>query len=193
MALPRELVVPFVLALTVGVSAPTALGAHLSHRSGGVPFDAALRGALSAVAGAYLVGVGVVWAVAGGPAWGVPAALLAAGALDLLVGAALPLVIGRQVVRFGTGADRTTALRFAAYGWPLAMAVAFGVFVAPGGTGGGDLLSLGGPTVCLVGFCGVPAALAAAVALELLVILVGPGLLGVALHATAREHGRRGG
>ncbi|MFB6303089.1 MAG: hypothetical protein ABEH78_09550 [Haloferacaceae archaeon] len=190
MALPTGLVAPFVFALTVGVAAPVTLGAHLFARSGG-PFALALRAAVAEACVAYLVGVGVVWAAAGGAAWGVPAALVAAGVVDLVVGVAIPLLVGRWLVRRASGAGPGTALRYATYGWPLAMAVAFGLFVAPGGVGGGDLLSLGGPRTCLVGFCGVPVALAGAVAVGLAVVTFGPGAVGMALCVATdrRRHG----
>lgn len=187
MALPTGLVAPLVLALTVGVSLPTACAAHLLHRSRGGPFAGALRTAVGGTCVAYLVGIGVVWAVAGGAAWGVPAALAAAGVLDLAFGVCLPLALGRRFVARVTGIGRDAALRRVTYGWPLASLVAFGAFVAPGGVGGGDLLALGGPSTCLAGFCGVPVPLALAAAAELAVIVLGPGAVGLALHASGRR------
>ena len=63
--------------------------------------------------------------------------------------------------------------------------VVFGVFAAPCGFAGGHLLDLGGERTCLVGFCGVAVPLVGAVLLELAVsvAVLGPGLVGSALHS----------
>ncbi|WP_152039400.1 hypothetical protein [Salinigranum salinum] len=76
-------------------------------------------------------------------------------------------------------------------GWPVAILVVFGVFVAPGGVGGGTVLDLGGTQVCLVDFCGIPAPLAGSVALAAVVAVFGPGVVGLALHAAASPRDRR--
>ena len=186
MALPTGLVPVLVCILTVGVAAPVTLGAHLFHRGGRRPFAAALRTALLAAGGAYLLGVAGVWAVAGGvPVWEVAAALLLAGVAASVVLTGLPLLVGRWIVLRWGALDPDAALRFTAYGWALTMLVVFGLFVAPGGVAGGDLLDLGGERVCLVGFCGVAVRLVAAALLELFVAVLGPGVTGLALHSLA--------
>ncbi|ESP87959.1 hypothetical protein [Candidatus Halobonum tyrrellensis] len=186
MSLPVGLLPVFAFVLTVGVSVPATLGAHLALRAGG-SFGSALRGALVEAGLLYLVGVGVIHFVAGGGSlWGGTTMLVVVGLAAAVVLVALPLAVGRWVVGRVRNLGPDEALRFAAYGWPVAAAAVFGVFVAPAGPGpaGGHLLSLGGPTTCLAGFCGVPVSLAAAAALELLVALVGPGVVGAAVHAS---------
>jgi hypothetical protein len=191
MALPTGLLPVLVFVLTVGVSTLVALGAHLGHRAGD-PFASALEDALRAVGALYLVGVAGVWAAAGGGSlWGVAAALLLAGVAALLAFVLLPLAVGQWLVRRARGVDSESALRLTTAGWPVAMLVTFGVFVAPGGLAGGHLLHLGGPRACLVGFCGVAVSLVAAVVLEAVVAVVGPGVVGLAIHAAAtRSRGR---
>lgn len=184
MALPTGLVPVFVFALTVGVAGTAAVVAHLFYQTGNGTFASALRDALLVTGGVYLVGVGVVWAIAGGPLWGVPAALVGAGLVALVVSVGLPLAVGQQVVQRTSDADPETALRCATYGWPVAMLVVFGVFVAPGGVVGGDLLDLDGARTCLLGFCGIAIPFAAAVVLELLLAVLGPGIVGVGLYVS---------
>lgn len=184
MALPTGLVPITVFATTVGIAVSVAVGAHLFSRSGTAPFGAALRAALVTVGGLYLAGVLVVWALAGGlPLWEVAATLLVAGLGNLVVLTALPLFVGRHVVRRVGGADSDAALRYATYGWPVAMLAVFAVFVASGGLRHGDLLVLGGGRTCLAGHCGVPLLLTAAVFLELAVAVLGPGVAGLALYS----------
>lgn len=62
--------------------------------------------------------------------------------------------------------------------------LALTVGVASGGLTHRHLFSLGGPQTCLVGFCGISRAVAVVVGLELVVALVGPGLVGAGLYAT---------
>jgi hypothetical protein len=184
MALPDGLVPVAVFVLTVGVAVPVTLGSHLFYRAGETGFTAALRAALAEAAGLYLVGVLVVWSIAGGVGlWEIPVTLLVAGALALVVLGVVPLAVGRRLVRRFGAVDGETALRFATYGWPVAMLAVFGVFVAPGGVVRGDLLSLGGERACLAGFCGVSVSLIGAVALEAFVAVFGPGAVGVVLSA----------
>lgn len=184
MALPTGLVPVLVFVVTVGLAGPVALAAHLLHRAGTRPFAAALRVAGIEAALLYLVGVAAVWVIAGGwPLWEVAAALVATGAAALLLLGALPLLVGRWLVRRSTGADPDLALRYATYGWPVAALLVFGGFVAPGGVAGGDLLDLGGPRGCVAGFCGIGVAFAAGVVLEALVATVGPGVVGSLLLA----------
>jgi hypothetical protein len=191
MALPTGLLPVFVFVLTVGVSALTMVGAHLRYASGD-SFDVALRRAGLVVAALYLLGVAVVWALAGGGSlWGVAAALLATGLVALVALVALPLSVGRRLILRVRDVDSETALRFTVDGWPVAMLVVFGIVVAPGGVGRGTVFDLGGDQVCLVGFCGIPAPLAGSVALAAVVAVFGPGVVGLALHAAASTRDRR--
>lgn len=186
MALPIGLVPALVFALTVGVSVSVTAGAYVIHRTGGGAFAQALRTAAVGAGGLYLVGTVAVWAIAGGIGlWEVPVALLAAGAFASIMSLTLPLTAGQRIVRRVRGVDGDTALRFSTYGWPVAMSVVFGVFVAPGGLVRGDALSLGGRQICLAGFCGISAPLAATAALEAAVAVLGPGVVGVVLHSSA--------
>lgn len=191
--LPTGLLPVLAFALTVGVATPVALGAHLFYRRGNGSFAAALRAALLEAGVLYLVGVVVIWAIAGGLAlWEVAAALLVAGVVAFVVLAALPLVVGRRLVRRARAVGSDTALRYATYGWPVAALVVFGIFVAPGGVAGGTLLALGGERTCLAGHCGIARSFVAAVLLELLAAVLGPGVVGLALYsARAKTRGRR--
>lgn len=195
MTLPTGLLPALAFVLTVGVATLATLGAELLRRRGARPFGAALRTALLAVGVMYLAGVGVVWWVAGGGAlWGLPGGLVAAGVGGFVGLGALPLAVGRELVRRARRVDPETALRFTTYGWPAAMLAVFAVFVAPGGLAGGHLLDLEGARTCLAGFCGVAVPLVAAVVLELVVAVFGPGLVGLALHASwGRTPGRGAG
>lgn len=185
MTLPTGLVPVTAFVLTVGVSVPVTLGTHLSYRNGGGSFGAALRAAFAEAGLLYLVGVGVVWAVAGGlPLWEVAATLCLAGVFAVTVLAALPLFVGRRLVERVAEVDSETALRYATDGWPVATLAAFTIFVAPGGLFEGTLLALGGERTCLAGFCGISRSLLAAVLLELLVAVLGPGVVGLALYAS---------
>lgn len=186
MVLPDGLVPVFVFVVTVGVSVSTVLIAVVRSRARPGPFDAALRAAVLATGGLYVAGTVVVWVVFGTP-WTVPAALVVAGVVTLVVSVALPLAAGRALIRRTRGVDAETALRFATYGWPIAMLVAFGVFVPPGGIGGGHLLGLEGARICLAGFCGIAVPLLAAVLVEIVVILVGPGAVGTVVHGIYRH------
>ena len=115
------------------------------------------------------------------------AALVLAGIGALAVLVVGPLLVGRRLVRRARGVDAETGLRFVTYGWLLAMLAVFGIFVAPGGFGGSPLLPLDGERVCLAGFCGVALSLLGATLLELAVAVLGPGLVGSALHAVAER------
>lgn len=171
MALPVGLVPVLLFVVTVGVSAPVATAAHLVYRSGG-PFRPALRAAVVEAGLCYLVGTGVVAVIAESAGLEVAAALLAAGVATLLLLTALPLAIGRRLVS-RRGVDAATALRHATAAWPVAMFVAFAVAVAPGGLARGHLLGLDGTPFF------------ATVALLVAVVVLGPGLGGIAV-ASAR-------
>lgn len=191
MALPTGLVPVTVFALTVGIAVPVTLGSHLFYRHGSSSFRAALRAALAEASLLYLVGVLVVWAIAGGLSlWEVAATLLVAGVVAFVVLTALPLVVGRLLVRRVAGVDSETALRYATYGWPVAMFAVFGMFAAPGGLATNAFFDLGGERVCLVGHCGIAVGFAVAVVLELLVAVLGPGLVGLAIASSSATRGR---
>jgi fumarate reductase subunit D len=190
MALPTGLIPTLVFVITVGISVPVMVAAHRFHRTGTDDFRTALAGALFEAGLLYILGVGVVWSIAGGgidtELWEIPAALLATGVATLFLFVALPLWIGERLVTRLRDTEPATAFRFTAYGWPVAMLFVFGIFVAPGGVFGGDLLSLGGPRTCLAGVCGISLMLAGAVLLEMLVAVVGPGLVGALLLSQTR-------
>ena len=192
MALPVGLVPAFVFVLTVGFAVPVTVGSHLFYRLDDAGFAAALRVAGIEAGCLYLVGVLVVWAVAGGfELWEVAAVLLGVGAVAGVVLMILPLLVGRHVVERFRDVDGETALRFATYGWPVVMLVVFGVFIAPGGPAHGDLLWLDGPRTCVVGFCGISIPLAGALLLEAAVAILGPGIVGTLLHAAMVARERR--
>ncbi|UPV99043.1 hypothetical protein M0R88_10945 [Halorussus gelatinilyticus] len=192
MTLPTGLVPATVFVLTAGIALLVTGLAHLFYRAGAPAFSAALRRAILAVGGLYLVGVLVVWAFAGGlRLWEVAATLVVAGLANLAVLTALPLVVGRLIVRLAGGVDDSdAALRYATAGWPVAMLTVFVGFVLPGGLGTNSFFHLGGVEICLVGFCGVSLWTAFAVLLELAAALLGPGVVGLALYSAgvgARE------
>lgn len=177
MGLPTGLLPVLAFVLTVGTAVPVTAGAHLLSNARGGSFAAALRTTLLAAGGLYIAGVAALWALLGIGRWEVAAALLLAGTGVMVAVVVLPLAVGRWLVRRVRGVDPDTGLRFATYGWPVAVLAVFVIFVAPGGS----LLALGGPRVCLAGSCGVSVQLVAAVLLEALVALLGPGLAGLAL------------
>lgn len=210
MALPVGLLPVFAFVLTVGISVAVTLGTHLFYRSGhgsgsgtasrngngrGTEgetgsFASALRAAVLEAGALYLVGVLVIWSIAGGLSlWEVAATLVVAGLVDLLVLLALPLKVGEWLIRKARDVESDTALRFSTYGWPFAMLAVFGIFLAPGGVSHGHLLDLISPEFCLLGFCGIPVGVAAAVLLELVVALLGPGIVGLTLYSSVT--GRR--
>lgn len=189
MALPTGLIPVLAFVLTLGISVPVTLSAHLFYSKGADSFGRALRVAVLEAVLLYLVGVIVVWSIAGGgldmELWRIPATLVVTGVAALLLLVALPLVVGQQLVRRLRDVDSETALRYTTYGWPITMLVVFGIFIAPGGPGNGHLFHLEGAQICLAGFCGILVPFAAAVLLELLVTIFGPGLFGL-LIATRR-------
>lgn len=177
-ALPTGLIPVLAFVLTVGVSIFVTLTAHFVFTSRGQPFHTGLRRAVYAASLVYLVGVGVVWAIAGTGSspelWEIPATLLGAGILALVLLTGLPLWIGPRLIRFNSTVDAETALRYTTYGWPIAMLAVFGIFVAPGG----HLFALEGPQTCLIGFCGLSIWLVFAVLLEVVLAVLGPGIVG---------------
>ena len=192
MALPTGLIPVLVFVLTVGIAIPVTLGSHLIYRSGEGAFGSALRIALVEASVLYLVGILVIWAIAGGlELWEIPVTLLVSGILALMVLVVLPLLVGQRIVQRFRDVDRETALRFATYGWPITMLVVFGIFITPGGLVHGDLFSLGGERICLAEFCGISISFAMAVILEVVVAVLGPGIVGLVLYSSVvRTDGR---
>lgn len=141
----------------------------------------------------YLVGVIVIWTIAGAgldtELWEIPATLLVTGVATLLILTALPLAVGQKAIQHWRHIESEAALRYTVAGWPIAMLATFGIFIAPGGLAQGTLFDIGGPTICLVGFCGIRLLLAGAVFVESLVAVLGPGLIGLVL-SSRREEGR---
>lgn len=193
MALPTGLLPVLAFVVTIGVSVPVAVTTLLSSRTGTQSIRRALRIALFEASLLYLVGVIVVWAIAGGgldtELWEIPATLVVTGVGTLLILTALPLVVGQKVIQHWRQVDPEGALQYTVAGWPIAMLVTFGIFVAPGGLVQGTLFDIGGPTICLVGFCGISLLLMGAFFLEALVVVVGPGLVGLMLSVRGEEGG----
>jgi hypothetical protein len=191
MALPTGLIPVLAFVLTVGISGPVALAAGLSYRSGTRSFGRALQVALLEAGLLSLVGVGVVWAIAGGgpstELWEIPATLVVTGIGASLVLASLPLVVGKHLVGHLLDVEPETALRFTTYGWPIGMLVVFGIFIAPGGPTQGHLVHLEGTRICLAGFCGIAVSFVVAVLLEVLVAVFAPGLFGALIASRRRD------
>lgn len=192
MTLPVGLLPVFVFVLTVGISVPVAMGAFLFAGRGQRPFAAALRAALIEAGSLYLVGILVVWAIAGGPeVWEVAVTLLLSGIIAFGGLMVLPLLIGQLIVQRLRSVDDQRALRVTTTGWPLAMLGVFGIFIAPGGLTSGDLFSLSGPSTCLAGFCGISIPFAIGAGLAATVAVLGPGFIGVVFDvSTAKASGR---
>lgn len=186
MALLRELGPLLALLLTVGGSVSVTVGAHLLHRREGGSFGSALRVALLAAGLLSLLGA-VVWTVAGGSARDVSVAPLVAAFVAFLSLAVLPLAAGESLVRRGTDADSETALRFATYGWPFAMLAVFGVYVGYW-LFTRDIYHPGSGQICVVWRCtGVTVASAVTALVGVVVAVLGTGLAGRRLHASATE------
>ncbi|WP_327051661.1 hypothetical protein [Halomicrococcus gelatinilyticus] len=193
MALPTGLVPVLVFVLTVGIAVPVTLGSHLIYRNGNGAFGSALRIALLEASVLYLVGILVIWAIAGGlELWEIPITLLVTGVLTLIILVMLPLIVGRRFIQHFRPVDRETALRFATYGWPITMLMVFGTFIAPGGLVHGDLLLLGGKRICVAGFCGIGVSFVMAMVLEIVVAVLGPGIVGLVLYSSAVRTYERG-
>lgn len=185
MALPTGLISVLVFVLTVGWSVPVAIAAGLLHQHGVAPFGRIMRIVVLEAGLLYLVGVGVVWAIAGNGVdprlWEIPATLIASGIGALLLLTALPLGLGSWIVTKVQNVDSETALRFTTYGWPVAMVIVFGLFIAPGGLSRGHLFELAGVQICVAGFCGISLTFAVALILEAIIAVLLPGLIGIVL------------
>lgn len=187
MALLRELGPLLAFALTVGVSASVTVGAHLLFRREGGSFGSALRVALL-VAGVASLVAAVVWTAAeSGSPRGVSVTPLVAAFVAFLGLTLLPLAGGRALVRRGSDADSATALRFATYGWPVAMLAVFAVYVAYW-LFTRDIYHPGSGQICVVWRCtGITVASAVTVSVGAAVAVLGTGLAGLRLYASTTE------
>ena len=168
---PVGLLVVFVYLGAVVLSLPAVAAVLLLSRRIGVgrAASAVAAGALAVVA---LVALGAALVV--GPDAG--ASIAGYGAVGFLVLWALPVLLGRWLIRRGTGLAADLALGYAVAGLPPALAASAVWFVAPGGPTRYNLTFLSGP------------ALWAASAVFLAIVLLGPGLVGIGL---VRLVGRR--
>ncbi|WP_049986304.1 hypothetical protein [Halobellus rufus] len=193
MTLPTGLLPVLAFVITVGISGPVAVTTLLASRTETPPIRRVLRLAVLEASLLYLVGVTVVWAIAGGgldpELWEIPATLVITGVGSLLILTALPLAVGQKVIHHWRHIEPEAALRDTVAGWPIAMLVTFGTFIAPGGLAQGTLFDLQGPTVCLVGFCEISSQLAGAIFVEILLAVFGPGLIGLVLSSRRQEGG----
>lgn len=166
--------------MTVGISTSVALAAPFLHRGGAKPFTRVLQATLIEASLLYLLGVYVVWSISDGIG-GIATFLLFAGVAAAVVPVALPLAIGRTLVRRTRDVDSETALRYTMDGRPVAMLVVFGIAFAPGGLGHGHIFGFGGPRICLGGFCGISIFSVAGAFSAAVVTLFGPSIVGLAL------------
>jgi hypothetical protein len=193
MPLPNGLLPAYVFVLTVGLAVIVTARAHHRTRTTNSTFTRALKDAFTEAAALYVVGAVAVWILSGTHSvlslvvtMFVPAIV----AFILLMG--LPLLVGRWFVARYADLDGETALRLTTYGWLLTMALVFAVFMAPGGFTGGHIFAIEGQQTCLAGFCGIIIPFAVLVAIELVIALVGPGLVGVILYSTMSDPPNRG-
>ena len=193
MALPTGLLPVLAFVITVGISGPVAVTTLLASRTGTQPIRTALRMALLEASLLYLIGTIVIWAIAGSgldtELWEIPVTLVMTGVGTLLILTALPLAVGQKVIHHWRHIEPEAALRDTVAGWPIAMLVTFGIFIAPDGLAQGTLFDLQGPTICLVGFCGIRLLLAGTVVVEGLVAVFGPGLIGLVLSSSRQDGG----
>lgn len=153
-----------VYVVTVALSPVLALGIVLLARTRSV--TAALGTVVGGLAGLVTLSTTVVAALF---SLGAGLSTFATGFGSLVGLVVVPLLVGRTVVRQATGIDREDALRAAVMGWPVALALSFGLFVAPGGTSRYNLTFLSGP-VAVLAWLGWGA-----------IVLLGPGIFGVVL------------
>lgn len=193
MALSAGLLPVFAFVITAGVSGSVAVTTLLASRTGTPPIRKVLRLAAFEAGLLYLVGVIVVWAIAGGgldpELWEIPATLVVTGIGTLLILTTIPIVVGRKIIHHCQQIEPERTLQYTVAGWPIAMLIIFGIFTAPGGSAQRTLLDIGGPTVCLAGFCGISLLLVGAVFVEALVAVFGPGLIGLVLSSRREEGG----
>jgi len=151
--------------VAIAVAAPLATAAAwwLERSGRRTSFGEAMATVGTAAVGVLLAGGVAVGAVAGPVTSLVAVATVGAAMLAL---AGFPLCIGRALVARWTDLDPDDALRYAALGWPVALAAALVGFFLPG-TGYANVTFLPG------------SAAAAALAALFLVVTFGPGVVGV--------------
>jgi len=147
----------FVVASTVGLAAPVAVSAWLLDWRRGGCFGQSVRQSLAGWA--VLHSVAAVALLGFGAPPGLAVTVLVAGLLAALLLGLVPLRIGQRLFE-RRGVQPEASLRYTTYGWLPALALTCGAFFAPslalpGSIGQGHILSVGGPQVCLLGFCGV--------------------------------------
>lgn len=149
----------------VAASVPLALACYgLTRWLGAVDIATGYVGAV--VVGVVLAGATALALFVDPLAGGLFAVLaLAAG----VVLAAFPLYIGRQLLERWTDLPPDRALVFAVLGWPVALLVSLGVFVAPGGPTRYNITFLSGGKAAL------------AWTVMGLVVTLGPGVVGFGL------------
>lgn len=180
MALPVGLISAFAFVVTVGIPISIAASALLyNHYREGSMRDG-LCVAVVEAALLYTVGIYVIWTITGdGSLWGTATALAVVGALALVFLLVVPLLIGQRIVERVKNVDSDTALRAVVAGWPIAMIIVFGVFIAPGGLTTGHIFDIEGPRTCLAGHCGIAIGLIAVTLVEAVVAFLGPGVAGL--------------
>lgn len=158
-AVPADTLVLAVYVLTVALSPLVAPAVVVAERK------RSATAALGFVVGNLGAGVTLAATVLGAltaPLSGVAAFLAGMGSLGLLVVA--PLLVGRGVVRSWTGVDRERALVLAVTGWPVALAASLGFYW-------GVTSAVNWPLSAVSWLCWA------------VVVLVGPGVLGVGFEA----------
>jgi len=181
----------FVVAESLGLAAPVALSAWLRQRWGGDCFGRGVRRSLAGWLGLHSVGAAALWWLGAGAA--LAGTVFVAGFLSALLLGVLPLAVGQRLLQ-RRGAPSGTALRYTTYGWPVALGIACVAFFAPslflpGSLGQGHVLALGGPTVCLAGFCGVDVLSLVTVGLLAAVVVLCPGPFGLIVAARSGRAG----
>lgn len=175
----------FVAVESLGLAVPVALSAWLLQRRTGDYVGRSVRRSLAGWLGLHSVGAAGLWWAGFGPA--LAGAVFVAGFLSALTLGVLPLAVGQRLLQ-RRGAPSGTALRYTTYGWPPAVAIACIAFFTPalfrpGSLGQGHVLAIGGPQICLLGFCGLDVLSLATVALLATVVVLCPGPFGLMLAA----------
>lgn len=173
----------FVFVESVGLAIPVALSAWLLHWRAGDCFGRGVRWSFAVWLGVHSLGATAVWWV--GFSTAVAGTVLLAGFLSALLLGVLPLAVGQRLLQ-RRGAPSGTALRYTTYGWPPAVTIASLAFFTPslfraGTLGQNHVLSIGGPQVCLLGFCGIDVLSVVTVALLAAVVVLCPGPFGLML------------
>ncbi len=170
----------FVFAETVGLALPVALCAWLWQFGRGGCFSRKMRRVLAGWVVLHSLGAAALWWIGAGTARA--ATVLVAGPVAALLLGLLPLAIGQRLLqRRGVPASR--ALQHTSLGWPPVLALAFGSVFLPAvvndtSLDAGHLLAVGGPRLCLAGFCGLPLLGVATSALLAAVVVLCPGPVG---------------